>query len=173
MRIFVAAFVLLLGCLGNPRSFGAGLVVVDDASFWDRQMPIIPPRVPGQPPPEPRIWPPRRPPPPPPTTGSQPLELSSARIKATVRDQLARTEIVQEIYNPNGRAVEGTFLFPVPAGSQLTQFTMEIGGKTVPAELLTADKARQIYEDIVRRARDPALLEYAGRDRFRVRIARK
>jgi hypothetical protein len=32
----------------------------------------------------------------------------------------------------------------------------------VDAELLRADKARQIYEDIVRKMRDPALLEYAG-----------
>jgi Ca-activated chloride channel family protein len=47
---------------------------------------------------------------------------------------------------------------------------MEIGGKMVDAELLSADKARQIYEDIVRKMRDPALLEYAGRDLFKVRI---
>jgi Ca-activated chloride channel family protein len=47
---------------------------------------------------------------------------------------------------------------------------MEIGGKSVDAELLPADKARGIYEDIVRKMRDPALLEYAGRDLFKVRI---
>jgi len=40
----------------------------------------------------------------------------------------------------------------------------------VDAELLPADKARQIYEEIVRKMRDPALLEYAGRDLFKVRI---
>ncbi|HEY3659798.1 MAG TPA: VWA domain-containing protein, partial [Candidatus Udaeobacter sp.] len=48
--------------------------------------------------------------------------------------------------------------------------SMEIGGKGVDAELLPADKARGIYEDIVRKMRDPALLEYAGRDLFKVRI---
>src|SRR4026209_1767187 len=47
---------------------------------------------------------------------------------------------------------------------------MEIGGKMMDAELLPADKARRIYEDIVRKMRDPALLEYAGRDLFKVRI---
>jgi Ca-activated chloride channel family protein len=35
---------------------------------------------------------------------------------------------------------------------------------------LPADKARQIYEDIVRKAKDPALLEYVNRDTFKVRI---
>jgi Ca-activated chloride channel family protein len=47
---------------------------------------------------------------------------------------------------------------------------MDIDGKTVEAELLSADKARGIYEDIVRKLRDPALLEYADRDLFKVRI---
>ncbi|TAK97477.1 MAG: VWA domain-containing protein, partial [Verrucomicrobia bacterium] len=52
----------------------------------------------------------------------------------------------------------------------LDKFTMEIDGKPVEAELLAADKARQIYEDIVRKLRDPALLEFADRDVFKVRI---
>ena len=61
-------------------------------------------------------------------------------------------------------------MFPVPKGAHIDKFSMEIGGKTVDAELLPADKARGIYEDIVRKMRDPALLEYAGRDLFKVRI---
>ncbi|MGC3956928.1 MAG: VIT domain-containing protein [Verrucomicrobiota bacterium] len=47
---------------------------------------------------------------------------------------------------------------------------MDIGGKMVEAELLPAAKARAIYEDIVRKLKDPALLEYADRDVFKVRI---
>ena len=47
---------------------------------------------------------------------------------------------------------------------------MEINGKQVEAELLATDKARGIYEEIVRKVKDPALLEYAGRDLFKVRI---
>src|SRR5437764_14838790 len=61
-------------------------------------------------------------------------------------------------------------MFPVPKGAHLDKFSMEIGGKSVDAELLPADKARGIYEDIVRKLRDPALLEYAGQDVFKVRI---
>jgi 3-hydroxymyristoyl/3-hydroxydecanoyl-(acyl carrier protein) dehydratase len=47
---------------------------------------------------------------------------------------------------------------------------MDIDGKQVEAELLPAEKARAIYEEIVRKSRDPALLEYAGRAMFKVRI---
>src|SRR5206468_5575198 len=66
--------------------------------------------------------------------------------------------------------LEGFYMFPDPKGAHIYKFSMEIGGKTVDAELLPADKARGIYEDIVRKVRDPALLEYAGRDLFKVRI---
>ncbi|HSR32563.1 MAG TPA: VWA domain-containing protein, partial [Anaerolineae bacterium] len=37
-------------------------------------------------------------------------------------------------------------------------------------QVLERDEARRIYEDIVRRRRDPALLEYVGRDAFQARI---
>lgn len=99
-----------------------------------------------------------------------PLETTFTKAEIRVRDQLATTTIEQEFYNSNPRQLEGTFLFPVPKGAQLHKFTMEINGRPVDAELLTADKARSIYEDIVRKLRDPALLEYADRDLFKVRI---
>src|SRR5437762_8298168 len=62
------------------------------------------------------------------------------------------------------------YKFPVAKGGEIHKFSMGIGGKMVEGEFLSADKARQIYEDIVRKMRDPALLEYAGRDLFKVRI---
>jgi Ca-activated chloride channel family protein len=99
-----------------------------------------------------------------------PLEVSWHHVNVSINGQVATTSVDQEFYNPNPQRLEGTYLFPVPKGAQIDKFTMDIGGKQVPAELLPADKARQIYEDIVRQMRDPALLEYADRDVFKVRI---
>ncbi len=99
-----------------------------------------------------------------------PLEVTSHHVEVKIDGQVAITSIDQEFYNPNDQRLEGTYMFPVPKGAHIDKFSMEIGGKMVDAELLRADKARQIYEDIVRRMRDPALLEYAGRDLFKVRI---
>lgn len=99
-----------------------------------------------------------------------PLEVSSHHVEVKINDQIATTSVEQEFYNPNNQRLEGIYLFPVPKGAHIDKFSMEIGGKMVDAELLDADKARQIYEDIVRKMRDPALLEYAGRDVFKVRI---
>src|SRR5438552_15154258 len=99
-----------------------------------------------------------------------PLEVTSHHVEVKIDGQVAVTSIDQEFYNPNDQRLEGTYMFPVPKGAHIDKFSMEIGGKMVDAELLRADKARQIYEDIVRKMRDPALLEYAGRDLFKVRI---
>src|SRR5690606_28333114 len=115
--------------------------------------------------PLPRPWPRPRPLPP-----GFVLEMTSHRVEARIKEQYAITEIAQEFKNPTGRRLEGTLLFPVPRGAQLRKFTMEIDGKPVAAELLAADKARSIYEDIVRRQSDPALLEFIERDLYRVRI---
>jgi Ca-activated chloride channel homolog len=99
-----------------------------------------------------------------------PLEVSSHHVDVKIYGQVAVTSIDQEFYNPNDQRLEGIYMFPVPKGAHIDKFSMEIGGKMVDAELLRADKARQIYEDITRKMRDPALLEYAGQDLFKVRI---
>src|SRR6266404_1661845 len=99
-----------------------------------------------------------------------PLEVTSHHVNVAIDGQVAITSIDQEFYNPNDQRLEGIYMFPVPKGAHIDKFSMEIGGKMMDAELLPADKARQIYEDIVRKIRDPALLEYAGRDLFKVHI---
>jgi Ca-activated chloride channel homolog len=139
--IFVAC---LLGVLSQAR--GDGFIVVE-RPFVER----------------PFLMPPRHFP-------FAPLEVSSHHVDVKIDGQVAITSIDQEFYNPNDQRLEGTYMFPVPKGAHIDKFSMEIGGKMIDAELLRADKARQIYEDIVRRMRDPALLEYAGRDLFKVRI---
>lgn len=141
-------------------AWAAGLIVVDEA-HWSRPVPPIHPS-PDRP------WP--RPMPPPRVYPFAPLELSRHQAEVKITDQVAVTSIEQEFYNPNERPVEGTFLLPLPKGAQIRKFSMEIDGQPAEAELLSAEKARGIYEEIVRKLKDPALLEYAGRDVYKVRI---
>jgi Ca-activated chloride channel family protein len=99
-----------------------------------------------------------------------PLEVSFHHVSVEVNDQVAVTSVDQEFINPNSQRLEGTYLFPLPPGAHIDKFALDVNGKMQEAELLPADKARAIYEEIVRQARDPALLEYIGRDAFKVRI---
>jgi Ca-activated chloride channel family protein len=99
-----------------------------------------------------------------------PLEVRQHHVNVAINDQIATTTVDQTFYNPNERQLEGHYIFPIPIGAHIDTFTMEINGKPVEAELLDAPKARQLYEDIVRRMKDPALLEYAGQGLFKARI---
>ncbi len=99
-----------------------------------------------------------------------PLEVTEHHVSVVIDGQVATTTVDQEFYNPAPRVVEGTYFFPVPKDAQIEKFQLEIAGKWTDPELLDAAKARAIYEEIVRKAKDPALLEYAGRRLFKARV---
>ncbi len=141
---------LLLTLVSTVSTFADGLIVIDRGPI---------PRPPG---PWPR--PPHR------QYVFAPLEVAYHHVTVKIDGQIATTSVEEDFFNPNPERLEGTYLFPVPKGAQIDKFAMDIEGKRVEAELLGADKARHIYEDIVRKMRDPALLEYADRDAFRVHV---
>lgn len=157
-KTLVGLCVALIGIA--PSALSDGIIVVPDPG-------PIPPIIP---PPFPRPRPPRPPTPPPRPYTFAPLEVKYHRVDVKVRDQIAATTVDQEFYNPNDRQLEGIYIFPLPRGAHINRFNLEVDGRELQPELLAADKARQIYEEIVRKHRDPALLEYAGRDAFKVSI---
>jgi len=101
-----------------------------------------------------------------------PIELAVLyhKVNVTIAGQTATTEIDQVFRNHNHFVVEGTYMFPLPEDSAISNLVLYVNGKPMSAELLDRDKARQIYESIVRSQKDPALLEYVGREMFRASI---
>jgi len=92
------------------------------------------------------------------------------RVTVTIQDQVAVTRVDQAFRNDSGATVEGMYVFPLPPDSSVTRFSLWVGGEKVEGKVLTAEEARAIYEDIVRRQRDPALLEYIDRGAVQARI---
>lgn len=70
----------------------------------------------------------------------------------------------------SGRQVEVEMLFPLPATSGIQNFMLMVDGQEIPGKLLDRNEARTIYEGIVRRKQDPALMEYAGYGLFRTSV---
>jgi Ca-activated chloride channel family protein len=91
-------------------------------------------------------------------------------VTVSIDDQHAVTEIDQNIRNISGRMAEAVYLFPVPRDAQISGLEMWIGERKVDGEILPADKARSIYNEIVRSKRDPALLEYVGSGVYRTSV---
>ncbi|MBN1580444.1 MAG: VWA domain-containing protein [Anaerolineae bacterium] len=92
------------------------------------------------------------------------------RVTVTIENQVVTTHVDQVFINPSPHRIEGTYVFPLPEEATINDFGMWVDGELLKGEILPADRARSIYEDIVRRQRDPALLEYIGRNTFRARI---
>lgn len=111
------------------------------------------------------------PPSPPVRVGAPPaISLRSLQVAATVEDGVARVQLDQIFVNQTNLPAEGTYLFPIPPGASVSSFAMTIDGKPYQAELLDADKARSLYESIVRQNRDPALLQYVGQGLLQARV---
>ena len=170
---FALAAALILPALFPVSLAAHGLIIVDEPIVI---LPVPPPTpMPPYPhphppfPPHPPILPPW-PRPPRPIHQLLPLDLERQQVNAKVTSQVAITEVRQIFRNPTSQRLQGTFIFPIPTGAHVSEFSMDINGEQVQAELLDAEKARRIYEDIVRRIQDPALFEYAGQQLFKVRI---
>jgi Ca-activated chloride channel family protein len=99
-----------------------------------------------------------------------PLTMASHDVKVSIEDQVAVTTVEQVFRNNSGRELEATYIFPVPRGASVRKFSMWVNGREEKGELLESAKAKQIYNDIVRRTRDPGLLEYVGNDLLQVRV---
>ncbi len=91
-------------------------------------------------------------------------------VKCDIQAQVATTYVDQVFVNEGRREMEATYIFPLPAGAVVQEFTLYADGKEIQASLLDKDEAQKIYEDIVRRRKDPALLTYAGEGMYQAKI---
>jgi len=99
-----------------------------------------------------------------------PLRVTSHKVDVTVDNQIAMTRVEQIFSNDYPATLEAHYVFPVPKGASIIDFSMTVNGKLIRGELLEKDRARSIYEGIVRQSKDPGLLEHVGANLFRVRV---
>ena len=66
--------------------------------------------------------------------------------------------------------LEGVFHFPLPQDASISGFGMWIGDNLVEADVVEKQRAREIYETILREKRDPGLLEWSGGNIFKARV---
>ena len=145
-----------------------GLVVIDCPDL--PHVPVLEPDVSP-----PCIWPFPCPTPPSVTPRPRPdcaayLSVKNHNVTVTIDNQVAKTHVDETFLNPSNYQLEGTYIFPLPDDAAINDFAMWVDGQKLEGTVLDHAQARQIYEDIVRRRRDPALLEYIGRNAFQAHI---
>ena len=96
--------------------------------------------------------------------------VSYHRVESVVRGPHAQVTVDQEFVNLSATTLETEYVFPLPKGAMVSSLTLFENGRGLEGRILRAEEARRIYEEIVRRQKDPALLEYLGNDFFRVSV---
>lgn len=98
------------------------------------------------------------------------LTLTDMRVDVKIDGAIAHTTIRQTLRNDGSRMAEGKYMLPLPPGASVSDFAIVDGDKRLTGEVLNADQARQVYQDIVRKMRDPGLLEYQDSNTFSVAV---
>lgn len=104
-----------------------------------------------------------------PACGPQ-LVRSSSAVTVGLTDRVLRYEVTETFVNRGPGVAEADYIFPLPPGAAFEDLKLSINGELVAGETMSADRARGIYEEIVRRQRDPALVEWMGSGMLRTRI---
>lgn len=101
---------------------------------------------------------------------SQAVELTKVGVRVGIRDQVALTTIDLHLRNPHNRILEAELVLPVPDGAAVHGLDFEGGADEPTATILLKEEARRIYNEIVAKVLDPALLEFVGYNLLRTSV---
>ena len=105
---------------------------------------------------------------------TQPVEstykIDAIDVHVKLKDQIAQVGISQTFQNTGSRQMEVAFVFPLPYDGAIDKLTLMVDGQEFEGKMLPADEARRLYEEIVRKNQDPALLEWMGTGMFRTSV---
>jgi len=97
-------------------------------------------------------------------------KIESVEVRANVTDQRADVQFSQVFHNTGSQQLEAQLYFPLPDEATISGLTLLVDGKELAGKLLKKEEARKIYEETIRRQRDPALLEYIGQGLYRTSV---
>jgi Ca-activated chloride channel family protein len=94
----------------------------------------------------------------------------SSEVRVRIEGRVASVEVEEQFRNSGGFIAEGSYLYPMPGEAVFQNFSLWMGEQEIRGEMMNAQQAQAIYEEIVRRVRDPALLTLAGHGLIRARV---
>ncbi len=90
------------------------------------------------------------------------IRLTDVEVKVDIIESTATTTIEIRLENTTSQRQEAELVLPVPDGAVVRGFAYDGPHGPISAEVLPRDEAKRIYEQLVRRIRDPALVEFIG-----------
>ncbi len=99
-----------------------------------------------------------------------PVKIELLHVEATIEEGVAKVEVDETFRNGSCTAQEGVYRFQLPEEAVIGSFSMWMDGKEKHGCVMEAAKARAVYDTIVRKQKDPGLLEQIGWREFRVNV---
>lgn len=98
------------------------------------------------------------------------VHVTALDVDLRVDGPTMRVEQRVTLHNSDVRPREFDLIFPLGDGSVVSGLALHTADGTLEGTVHGADEARRIYQSIVRRTKDPALLEHYGEAMFRARV---
>lgn len=105
-----------------------------------------------------------------PRGGGAVLAPTREHVTAVVEDGLVETRVRQTFVHRGPRTIEALWQIPLPDGAALTEVAMEVDGKRLEGLLAERRRARAVYDELVHRRIDPALVEKVAENLFRLSV---
>ena len=106
----------------------------------------------------------------PPEVQAQPIEVKDVDIRAAINGVHAETTMTLTFFNPNSRILEGELYFPLPTDATVSGYALDINGQLVDGVIVEKEKARVVFEELVRQGVDPGLVEQSAGNVFKTRV---
>ncbi len=90
------------------------------------------------------------------------IEVTKVNVLVDILHSTATTTVEIELRNNTHQRQEAELIFPVPDGAVAKGFAYDGPGGEITAEVLAKEQAKRIYEQLVAKIRDPALVEFIG-----------
>ena len=89
----------------------------------------------------------------------QVFPLKQTQVKAKIAGNISRVEVVQKFENPFSEPLEAVYVFPLPDAAAVDDMEIQIGSRTIKADIKRRDEALEIYEKARQQGRTAGLLE--------------
>jgi Ca-activated chloride channel homolog len=93
---------------------------------------------------------------------NQAITITGVDVTVDILDRIATTTLEFSLQNTTRRRQEAELVMPVPAGAVVRGFAYDGPNAQITAEVLEKQEAKRIYEGLVSKLRDPALVEFIG-----------
>jgi Ca-activated chloride channel family protein len=98
------------------------------------------------------------------------LPLAALEVRALVTGLSATTRVRQRFVNTHDRAIEATYVFPLPDRGAVRDFRLRVAGREVVGELKERGQARQEYAQAIASGHRAAIAEEERPDVFTMRV---